>query len=61
MFDLHDSREAMITSHQNRIEQLRASFKEKMADAERWEEKVFHCILVLVYTKYAFPCKIIFV
>ena len=42
---LHDGmpvyREAMITSHQNRIEQLRESFKEKMADAERWEEKVF--------------------
>ena len=39
----------MITSHQNRIEQLRESFKEKLADSERWEEKVF-----LPYTGY---CK----
>ena len=34
----------MITSHQNRIEQLRESFKEKMADAERWEEKVLNLL-----------------
>lgn len=33
-------REAMITSHQNRIEQLRESFKEKLAEADNWQDKV---------------------
>ena len=33
-------REVMITSHQNRIEQLRESFKEKLAEADNWQEKV---------------------
>ena len=30
----------MITSHQNRIEQLRESFKQKLMEAERWPQKV---------------------
>ena len=30
----------MITSHQNRIEQLRQSFHNKIYEAEKWPEKV---------------------
>jgi hypothetical protein len=37
---LKAERESMITSHQNRIEQLRESFKNKMTEAEKWPEKV---------------------
>ena len=33
-------RQAMITSHQNRIEQLRESFQNKIFEAEKWPEKV---------------------
>ncbi|CAH1772480.1 unnamed protein product [Owenia fusiformis] len=33
-------REQMISIHQNRIEELRQSFKNKMAEAERWPEKL---------------------
>ena len=31
----------MIAAHQSRIEELRESFKRKMAETERWPEKVF--------------------
>ena len=34
-------RETMIAAHQSRIEELRESFKRKMAETERWPEKVF--------------------
>ncbi|KAK3105323.1 hypothetical protein FSP39_022556 [Pinctada imbricata] len=37
---LKSEREVMITSHQNRIEQLRESFKQKLQDAESWPEKL---------------------
>ena len=30
----------MIAAHQSRIEELRDSFKRKMAETERWPEKV---------------------
>ena len=30
----------MITAHQNQMEQLRESFKRKMADAELWQTKL---------------------
>lgn len=30
----------MITAHQNRIEDLRESFKRKMSEADKWPEKV---------------------
>lgn len=43
--NLKQEREAMITSHQNRIEQLRESFKEKLADADSWQEKLDAAIL----------------
>jgi len=33
-------REVMISSHHNRIEQLRESFKKKMEEADAWPEKV---------------------
>ncbi|XP_067658417.1 uncharacterized protein [Haliotis asinina] len=37
---LKAERELMITSHHNRIEQLRESFKNKLAEAEHWPEKL---------------------
>ncbi|XP_033763718.1 leucine-, glutamate- and lysine-rich protein 1-like [Pecten maximus] len=37
---LKGERESMILSHQNRIEQLRESFKQKMYEAESWPEKL---------------------
>ncbi|XP_038077734.1 leucine-, glutamate- and lysine-rich protein 1-like [Patiria miniata] len=37
---LKTERELMISSHQNRIEQLRESFKQKLIDAERWPSKM---------------------
>ncbi|OWF56036.1 leucine-, glutamate- and lysine-rich protein 1-like [Mizuhopecten yessoensis] len=37
---LKGERESMIMSHQNRIEQLRESFKQKMFEAECWPEKL---------------------
>ncbi|XP_077998380.1 uncharacterized protein LOC144451420 [Glandiceps talaboti] len=37
---LKAERELMVSSHQNRIEQLRESFKQKLADAERWPSKM---------------------
>ncbi|XP_060068576.1 myosin-4-like [Ylistrum balloti] len=37
---LKGERESMILSHQNRIEQLRESFKQKMFEAESWPEKL---------------------
>lgn len=37
---LKAERESMISSHQNRIEQLRESFKKKLYDAEKWPEKL---------------------
>ena len=30
----------MITAHQNRIEDLRESFKRKIAEADKWPAKV---------------------
>ena len=39
-FFLFPHRELMITSHQNRIEQLRESFKQKLLEAENWPHKV---------------------
>ncbi|XP_060599548.1 myosin-2 heavy chain-like isoform X2 [Ruditapes philippinarum] len=41
---LKEEREAMITSHQNRIEQLRESFKEKLSEADNWQEKLEEAI-----------------
>lgn len=37
---LKADRESMITAHQSRIEDLRESFKRKMAETERWPEKL---------------------
>ncbi|XP_022090002.1 leucine-, glutamate- and lysine-rich protein 1-like [Acanthaster planci] len=37
---LKAERELMISSHQNRIEQLRESFKQKLTDAEKWPSKM---------------------
>ena len=34
------TREMMISAHQNRIEELRESFKNKMAEMENWPMKV---------------------
>ena len=38
---LRNEREMMITAHQNQIEQLRESFKVRLADVDRWPQKVF--------------------
>ncbi|XP_072035937.1 uncharacterized protein [Amphiura filiformis] len=37
---IKEERELMITSHQNRIEQLRESFKQKLMEAENWPQKM---------------------
>ncbi|VDI20378.1 Hypothetical predicted protein [Mytilus galloprovincialis] len=37
---LKSEREVMITSHQNRIEQLRQSFQNKLFEADKWPEKL---------------------
>lgn len=37
---LKSERQVMITSHQNRIEQLRQSFHNKIYEAEKWPEKL---------------------
>ncbi|XP_046336241.2 centrosome-associated protein CEP250-like [Haliotis rufescens] len=37
---LKDERELMITAHHNRIEQLRESFKNKLAETEHWPERL---------------------
>ncbi|KAL3862136.1 hypothetical protein ACJMK2_008126 [Sinanodonta woodiana] len=37
---LKEERDAMISSHQTRIEQLRESFKEKISDAEKWPQRL---------------------
>ncbi|XP_071804963.1 uncharacterized protein [Asterias amurensis] len=37
---LKSERDLMISSHQNRIEQLRVSFKQKLIDAEKWPSKM---------------------
>ena len=43
----------MITSHQNRIEQLRESFKKKMAEIDDWPKKVtFHSLDCLHFRHY---------
>lgn len=33
----------MITAHQNQIEQLRESFKNRIAEADKWPQKVGMC------------------
>lgn len=38
----------MISSHQNRIEQLRESFKKKLYDAEKWPEKVSNNLVIKI-------------
>ena len=38
--DFPFDRQVMISSHHNRIEQLRESFKKKMEEADAWPEKV---------------------
>ncbi|XP_077861667.1 uncharacterized protein LOC102808742 [Saccoglossus kowalevskii] len=37
---LKSERELMISSHQNRIEQLKESFKQKLAESEKWPSKM---------------------
>lgn len=51
----------MISSHQNRIEQLRESFKQKLIDAEKWPSKVGYLLTLSLqsqkratYTLWAF-------
>lgn len=42
----------MIEAHQNRIEELRESFKNKIAEAEGWPQKVnFSNSLILLIRK----------
>ncbi|XP_070560463.1 uncharacterized protein [Ptychodera flava] len=41
---LKAERELMVTSHQNRIEQLRESFKQKLAESEKWPSKLHESI-----------------
>ena len=37
---LKKEREMMIEAHQNQIEQLRESFKRRISEADKWQEKV---------------------
>ncbi|CAL1530474.1 unnamed protein product [Lymnaea stagnalis] len=41
---LKSEREMMIEAHQNRIEDLRESFKNKMAEAENWPQKLHDAV-----------------
>ena len=48
----------MIEAHQNRIEELRESFKNKMAEMDNWPQKVKHFSLVsTTLTMYLVGCK----
>lgn len=45
--ELKEEKEKMIEAHQNRIQQLRESFIEKMKEAEKWPGKLEHELSVL--------------
>ena len=47
----------MITAHQNQIEQLRESFKRRVADVDKWPEKVRLNVLVYTSSSSPFPTR----